>query len=216
MLLNNLLEPINQDVGTEIAVVVGDSAAVALSDAEFTDQLEVLARDIIHIDRSATFRIAARVAKAHELFVNRRDEGGFQGWVEDRLGYSRSHAYRLLDVDRLAKMSQGWDIFGTLPTTALYLLAARSTPDEIRNEIAGRIKTGEKVSCAAVAEAIAHQNGVDPAESGEMAVKGGESNASSESATSSTVLPTGEDAGLNKLTAAGLDASDLKVMAPRG
>jgi hypothetical protein len=137
-------------MNTEIAT----TGTVMLSDAEFAAQLEALARDIEHLERTAIFKIAARVAKAHELFRYRRDDGGFRGWIEDRLGYSRSHAYQLLDVAKLIESVQGWDTFGTLPTTAIYQIAASSTPVPARDEILDRLKAGERLSCAAVNEAI--------------------------------------------------------------
>ena len=77
------------------------------------------------------------------LFLYRRDEGGFQGWVERRLGYSRSHAYRALDVARLMQCIPGWDTFRTLLLTAIYQIAAPSTPEAARAEILGRVKAGE-------------------------------------------------------------------------
>jgi hypothetical protein len=131
---------------------------LTLSDAEFAEQLEVLARDIEHLDRRARdtmFRIAARIAKAHELFLPRRDEGGFSGWVENRLGYSRAYAYRMLNVDRWAKSVSSWDTFGTLPISVIYRLAEPSVSDEVRDEIINRLKAGEKISVATVAEIIA-------------------------------------------------------------
>jgi hypothetical protein len=72
-----------------------------LSDAEFRAEIEAVARQIEHFERSAIFRIANRLAWVHEQFLYRRDEGGFQGWVESRLGYSRTQAYRLLNVAEL-------------------------------------------------------------------------------------------------------------------
>jgi hypothetical protein len=138
--------------------VPANSGAAALSDAEFTQQLEVLARDIEHLDRKARdtmFRIAARIAKAHKLLLPRRDEGGFLGWVENRLGYSRAYAYRMLNVDRWAKSVSSWNTFGTLPVSAIYQLAAPSVSDEVRNEVGNRLKDGEKLSVAAVTEIIA-------------------------------------------------------------
>ena len=110
------------DASPGSCAISAPAAAAVLSDAEFAKQLEALARDIEHLDRKARdtmFRIAARIAKAHELFLHHRDEGGFQGWVENRLGYSRASAYRMLNVDRWAKSVSSWDTFGTLPVSAI-------------------------------------------------------------------------------------------------
>jgi hypothetical protein len=125
-----------------------------LSDAEFRAEIEAVARQIEHFERSAIFRIANRLAWVHEQFLYRRDKGGFQGWVESRLGYSRTQAYRLLDVAKLIESVPGWETFGTLPVTALYQLAAPSTPVPVRDEVLDRLKAGERLSCAMVTEAI--------------------------------------------------------------
>ena len=132
-----------------------DLKSPVLSDAEFKAQVEALAQEIEHLERTAIFKIALHLAKAHELFLYRRDEGGFQGWVERRLGYSRSHAYRALDVARLMQCIPGWETFGTLPLTAIYQIAASSTPEVARAEILGRVKAGERLSCTAIDETIA-------------------------------------------------------------
>ena len=139
------------------------SSSVVLCDADFTTQLESLARDIEHLERTAIFRIAKCLAKAHELFLYRRDEGGFQGWAKNRLGYSRSKAYRLLAVDRWVECFPSWNTFGTLPASAIYQLAASSTPPEVSAGIVERLNAGERLSLAAVNEAIASakQNDAD-------------------------------------------------------
>ena len=62
------------------------------------EQIEAIAKDIEALQATTFFRIAERLAEAHELFRYKRDEGGFAGWVETRLRYSRATAYRLLDV----------------------------------------------------------------------------------------------------------------------
>jgi hypothetical protein len=142
---------------TDIVVVnaITDKPPAVLSAAEIEARLEALARDIEHQERVAIFKIAARLAEAHDLFSYRRDEGGFQGWVENRLGYSRSKAYRLVAIhNNLLKVSHAWDIFGTLPVRVLARLAAPSTPERVRAEILERLRTGEHLSCAAVDQVI--------------------------------------------------------------
>ena len=138
---------------TDHLVTTADIGPI-LSDADFKTRLEVLAQDIEHFERTAIFKIALRVAEAHEHFTRRRNEGGFRSWVEDRLGYSRAHAYRLLDVANLMRVSQAWDTFSALPVTAIYLIAANSTPENARSEVLERVKVGECLSCATVAEVI--------------------------------------------------------------
>jgi hypothetical protein len=125
-----------------------------LSDAEFEARLEALARDIEHFERGAIFKIALRVAEAHELFLYRRNERGFRGWVEQRLGYSRSKGYDLVNLAKLMKVYNALDTFGTLPVKAIHLIAAPSTPETARGEIFERVKVGERLTCATVVEVI--------------------------------------------------------------
>jgi hypothetical protein len=129
------------------------------SDAEFRAEIEAVARQIEHFERCAIFKIADRLAWVHEQFLYQRDEGGLQRWVESRLGYSRTQPYRMLDVAKLIKSIPDWDTFGTLPVTALYQLAAPSTPVQVRDEIVNRLKAGERMSCATVAEVITKAKG---------------------------------------------------------
>ena len=56
------------------------------------DRLEAIAKDIASLQTTAILRIAERLAEAHSIFHYRRDEGGFGGWVERRLNYSRDTA----------------------------------------------------------------------------------------------------------------------------
>ena len=107
------------------------------------DQIEAIAKDIEALQATAFFRIAERLAEAHELFRYRRDEGGFAGWVEKRLRYSRATAYRLLDVHE--KLGDKASQIETLSKSALYLLAAPSTPDEVREEAIERVEAGEQI-----------------------------------------------------------------------
>jgi hypothetical protein len=132
-------------------------AVLSVSDAE---QLELIAQDIERLQTAAVLHIAAYAAKAHELFRYDRDEGGYAGWMKDRLGYSRSNAYRLLDVHKRFG-GKSVPMLGTLSPSALYLLAAPATPQEAVDQVAARIEGGERMSCATVAETIAKAKGID-------------------------------------------------------
>jgi hypothetical protein len=117
-------------------------------------RLETLALEIERLERAAIFEIALRLAVARDIFRYQRDEGGFQGWVERRLGYCRSKAYDLLNVAKLMKVCNASDTFGTLPVSAVYRLAAPATPESAREDILERLKSGERLSRAAVDEII--------------------------------------------------------------
>jgi hypothetical protein len=139
------------DTGTPAAKHAVCTSTPATSDDE---RLESLAKEIECLHIKASLQIAERLAKAHEIFRYRRDEGGFTGWVESRLKISSSTAYRLLDVYKRFGGNESFPISETLPISALYLLAARSTPDKAVQEIAERVKVGEQVTYAEAKETI--------------------------------------------------------------
>ena len=56
------------------------------------DRLEVIAKEIESIQATAISEVAKRIAEAREIFRYRRDEGGFAGWVETRLRFTRQFA----------------------------------------------------------------------------------------------------------------------------
>ena len=116
-------------------------------------QLEAIAKDIEALQATAVLRIAERLAEAHRLFLYKRGEGGFEGWVEKRLTMSRRTAYNLLDVYEKFG-SESVQNLHTLPRSVLYLLARPSTPDEVREEAGELAKAGERLTLAEVKEKI--------------------------------------------------------------
>jgi aryl-alcohol dehydrogenase-like predicted oxidoreductase len=97
--------------------------------------------------------VAALLAEVHQQHLYRRDDGGFQGWVEGRLSMSRRTAYKLLDVHGRFG-SESVHIVHTLPRSVLYLLAPESTPEAIRAEVIQRAEAGEHFTRAQVKELI--------------------------------------------------------------
>jgi hypothetical protein len=132
-------------------------AILILSDKEFADRLEAIAQDIDAFERTRRkmiMRIAKLVSEAHDLFLYRRNEGGFTGWMKTRFNCSSSNAYRLLDVHKTFGDGESFPNWETLPDSALYLLASRSVSQEARGEVAKRIEAGEKLSCADIQKTI--------------------------------------------------------------
>src|SRR5262249_30168308 len=87
------------------------------------ERLETIAKDIETTHTSAVLHIAARLAEAHNIFRYRRDEGGFSGWAETRLRYSRSTAYNLLSVhEQFGGEKNLSKCLDTFPRSILYLL----------------------------------------------------------------------------------------------
>jgi hypothetical protein len=117
--------------------------------AEHADTLEIIAKTIERFQGTAILKIAACLSEARDLFRYRRDEGGFAGWVESRLTFSRQTAYNLIHVHEQfgGECVKRLDSF---PTSVLYLLAAPSTPQAVRDEVISGAKAGEKPKIADV------------------------------------------------------------------
>jgi DNA N-6-adenine-methyltransferase (Dam) len=137
-------------------VVTDDVAEYTLqkTDAEFCAWREEKAATIERIQATATLKVARELAEVHQQYLYRRDEGGFRGWVENRLGMSKSTAYSLLNVHKTfgGNVSAALD---TLPRKVLYLLASPSTPESACDIVIERAETGEQLSHRDVQEIIA-------------------------------------------------------------
>jgi hypothetical protein len=131
-------------VSTLESVKVADTAA----------QLEAIAQKIEGIEGAALFEIATLAAEAHALFRYNHDEGGYAGWMGSRLGIRRSNAYRLLDVHKRFG-SESVPNLGHIGRSAVFLLAAPSTPQSAREEVINQVKAGQKPSYTAVAAIVA-------------------------------------------------------------
>lgn len=125
---------------------------IVTADGEIVDaeeRLEAIARDIEAVQASAVLRVGERLHAARELFRYKRDEGGFTGWAQDRLRFSKSTAYNLINV--FEKFGdECFQNLETLPRSVLYELAAPSTSDEVRAEVQERVEAGETVTAAEV------------------------------------------------------------------
>jgi Protein of unknown function (DUF3102) len=85
---------------------------------------------------------------------NLLEHGEWLPWLEREFAWSRQTADHFIHVyearDKLPTVGNL-----ELPITALYLLAAPSTPDSARQEISARIEAGESVAIAEVKQTIA-------------------------------------------------------------
>jgi hypothetical protein len=142
----------------------------APSPTDLTDErLEAIAKDIQTTHTNAVLHIAAQLAEARDIFRYRRDEGGFGGWVETRLRYSRSTAYNLLSIhERFGGEKDLSKCLDTFPASILYLLAAPSTPKAAIHEIIDRAQAGEAVPVAEVKRIIDNSKGGKPARTRNM------------------------------------------------
>lgn len=98
---------------------------------------------------SHVLEIGERLSKARALIAH----GDWLRWLEAEFGWSDETARRFMSVFEMNKSHTVWNL--DLPLRALYLLARRSTPAEIREEIIERSRGGERFSTADVEEIIA-------------------------------------------------------------
>ena len=79
--------------------------------------------------------------------------GQFQAWLKSEFDWSRRMAYNFIQVyetfDSRANLAQV-----SLASSVLYLLAAPSTPQEVREEVLHQAKEGQKVTYSKVREAL--------------------------------------------------------------
>ena len=109
-----------------------------LTDENNRDRLEAIAKDIETKHANAVLHIATRLAEARDIFRYLRDEGGFSGWIETRLHYSRSTVYNLLSIyDRFGGEENLSKRLDTFPASILYLLAALFANEDQVHAFAG-------------------------------------------------------------------------------
>lgn len=116
--------------------------------ATVEQQIEQHAQRIEHIQREAVFELGRELAAARDLFKYDRREGGFEGWVDARLGMSKRTAYELIQVHELIA-EKGAEL-RTLSKVAL-LETSAAIPD-IQAIIAERVAAGEVFTAAQVKE----------------------------------------------------------------
>jgi hypothetical protein len=104
------------------------------------DRLEQIAVEIETIQGVALLKVGERLLEAQQFFRHDRDEGGFTGWIETRLSFSRRTAYKLIDVFK-AFGAESVHIVHELPKQVLYALAEPGTPPYLRDQ-AVRIAAG--------------------------------------------------------------------------
>lgn len=104
--------------------------------------------------RAAAERIRGRMQLAAESIIEVGRElaeqqssmgrGNFLSWIDSEFAMSQSAAYRFMDVHK--RLGSELPTVGSLAPTALYALAAPSTPEPVRAEVLGRAANGEKVT----------------------------------------------------------------------
>jgi hypothetical protein len=83
--------------------------------------------------------------------------GNFGCWLDREFGWAERTAQNFMRVAEMAETANFADL--DLPVSALYLLAAPSTPEAAREEIVKRAKGGERVPVAEVKQVIETEKG---------------------------------------------------------
>jgi Protein of unknown function (DUF3102) len=81
--------------------------------------------------------------------------GGFKSWLEREFGWSIKTAQRFMNIHELAESKNDKLSLLGLPVSALYLLAAPSTPEVVRDDVLESAKAGEPPTIAGIKQAIA-------------------------------------------------------------
>ena len=82
---------------------------------------------------------------------DRLGHGSFQSWLKSEFEWSEQTARQFMQVYRWSETIENKNfVFSQLATSALYLLAAPSTPTEARKEVLGLVDGNEKISYTCV------------------------------------------------------------------
>jgi hypothetical protein len=125
-------------------IVVKDIYAVMDSDAqEIARRAEKLISDIYHRMRQRELADALEIGRELIAVKAALPHGQFNSWVNAKLGISRSTAFNCMAAAE--RLGDKCSTVEHLPLNTVYLLAAPSTPDHLRNQIVEKLEAGEKV-----------------------------------------------------------------------
>jgi hypothetical protein len=120
------------------AIEVEDQAFVREVADRIRTRMSHTAQSIIEIGRDL---IAVKARLGH---------GNFLPWIDSEFGMTDKSAERFMSVAE--RFGDKFDSVSTLSATALYELAAPSTPEEVRSEVEARVASGQSVTTAEVKE----------------------------------------------------------------
>ncbi len=119
---------------------------------------KTLERHAVAIDRAkgrhveSILEMGKHLAEAQELLANHHG-GTFNAWIEERCGLERRTAYRYIAAFRVFS---GCDNLSQLfDASAMYLLAAESTPEEALQDALERAESGERITYSTAKEIVA-------------------------------------------------------------
>jgi hypothetical protein len=117
----------------------------------------ILAEHAVEIRRLGKRRDIDDVVAIGRHLAEARDHapGFWLQWLESEFGWSDQTAYRYIHLFEARESSALHKLWSAdLPLSALYVLAAPSTPEEACREIAERVEAGEKPTVAEIQETV--------------------------------------------------------------
>lgn len=87
--------------------------------------------------------IGEKLAEVRDKLTHNK-QGGFEAWLQAEFDWTRQTAYRFISVSE--KFNRNNLLQLDFAPSALYLLAAPSTPDEARQEAIARAEAGEAIT----------------------------------------------------------------------
>jgi hypothetical protein len=119
--------------------------------------------------------------------------GNFVAWIEEEFGWGIKTAQRFINIHEFAESKNDKLSLLNLPLSSLYLLAAPSTPEKVRDEVMARAEAGEQISVAGVKQAIAEAKppaaDPDPEMADILAVRAGHTIVNGTNAVAGTAAP---------------------------
>jgi hypothetical protein len=114
--------------------------------AEHATAIRALGKRVV----ADVIEIGARLTECQRIL---KEENRWERWLTDEFGWARVTAWNFIKVYELGQRHSNFEHVD-LPVSALYLLAAPSTPTEARDEILERAQAGEPVSVAEVKRVV--------------------------------------------------------------
>lgn len=126
-----------------------DYGSLERSDAEFLREKTGEIRELARTTIAGIVRLGGFLAEVRDRLLY----GQFEAWLTAEFNWSRRTAYNLINVHEAFGRANFAQL--TIDVSALYLLAAPSTPEPVRQSVIERAQNGERISHAAAKEAIA-------------------------------------------------------------
>jgi hypothetical protein len=133
-----------RDVMASKIALINTTKADEIALVEHAEAIRVLGRRVI----GDAIEIGRRLVDAKD----RCGHGNWLPWLDREFGWTDDTALNFMRVYEMSKSRNIRDL--SIPVTGLYLLAAPSTPDEVRDEVIERAENGEHLSTAQIKDMV--------------------------------------------------------------